>query len=262
MQKIKTIIQSFVYALIFVVGIGYAVAWTGPQNTPPNCVSGQPGCDAPINVSSVLQAKAGALHLGSSNPAVSFRTLAGQSAFGTAASIPATLRALFSGNVGAAKYCDEAGNNCYTSNEMYQNGSTGGGSTSAIPTGAIVAFASTSCPSGWTAATGGTRPDLRGRNIIGAYSAYPAFSVGGAASVKLSTANLAPHEHLINGKIVHNSGQNIGKTTGNDDTRGAMNSEPQIYDANGTLIVQANGAGQTNVAVMDPYVALLYCQKD
>lgn len=36
-----------------------ALAWTGPQNSPPSCVSGQPGCDPLINVGSALQVKNG-----------------------------------------------------------------------------------------------------------------------------------------------------------------------------------------------------------
>lgn len=37
------------------------VAWTGPQNSPPICVSGQPGCDPPINVGTTAQIKNGAI---------------------------------------------------------------------------------------------------------------------------------------------------------------------------------------------------------
>jgi hypothetical protein len=41
----------------------FAFAWTGPQNTPPNCVSGQTGCDAPINVGTTAQFKNGNIGL-------------------------------------------------------------------------------------------------------------------------------------------------------------------------------------------------------
>lgn len=42
-----------------------AFAWTGPQNTPPNCVAGQTGCDAPINVGTGSQVKNGNLSVNS-----------------------------------------------------------------------------------------------------------------------------------------------------------------------------------------------------
>lgn len=52
------------FFLCFAAGY-YALAWSQPQNTPPNCVSGQPGCDAPIHVGSANQVKTGGLTLNS-----------------------------------------------------------------------------------------------------------------------------------------------------------------------------------------------------
>jgi hypothetical protein len=58
---------SFSRSTILIAGIviaGFATAvgaWTGPQNTPPTCVSGQAGCDAPLNVGTGSQVKNGAL---------------------------------------------------------------------------------------------------------------------------------------------------------------------------------------------------------
>ncbi len=47
---------------VLLAGLGTAVyAWTGPQNTPPNCVAGQAGCDAPLNAGSGSQVKNGNL---------------------------------------------------------------------------------------------------------------------------------------------------------------------------------------------------------
>lgn len=47
---------------IILAGLGTAVyAWTGPQNSPPACVAGQAGCDAPINVGTGSQVKNGNL---------------------------------------------------------------------------------------------------------------------------------------------------------------------------------------------------------
>lgn len=41
-------------------------AWTAPLNGPPTCTSGNPGCDAPINVSSTAQTKSGSLTVSTS----------------------------------------------------------------------------------------------------------------------------------------------------------------------------------------------------
>src|SRR3990170_5985616 len=55
---------------LFSAGILYA--WSGPPSgTSPNCPTGQPGCDAPINVSNTFQSKDGNLMV---NAAGSFAT--------------------------------------------------------------------------------------------------------------------------------------------------------------------------------------------
>jgi hypothetical protein len=44
--------------LVLGLGIGFAHAdWTAPLHTPPTCNAGEPGCDAPINVSTTGQTK-------------------------------------------------------------------------------------------------------------------------------------------------------------------------------------------------------------
>ena len=60
--SIKTLstIKVVVLALVLGLGISYAQAvWTGPLASPPNCTAGNPGCDAPINVSATAQTKTG-----------------------------------------------------------------------------------------------------------------------------------------------------------------------------------------------------------
>jgi hypothetical protein len=49
---------------------GVALAWTGPLSSPPNCASGNPGCDAPLNVSSTGQTKSGTLYVNASGNAL------------------------------------------------------------------------------------------------------------------------------------------------------------------------------------------------
>ena len=65
-QKIKTTLFQalpvIVIATLLVVAIIYA--WTEPSQAPPGCPAGQPGCDAPINVSATNQYKTGGLGVG------------------------------------------------------------------------------------------------------------------------------------------------------------------------------------------------------
>lgn len=63
-KNISQNIKAIILGLIFVGGLGYASAnWTAPLSAPTICVSGNPGCDAPINVSGKLQQKNGSLGL-------------------------------------------------------------------------------------------------------------------------------------------------------------------------------------------------------
>ncbi len=62
--KIIQNIKIITLGLIVVVGAGYVSAFTAPLDSPPNCPSGQPGCDAPINVGSLPQTKGGPLTVG------------------------------------------------------------------------------------------------------------------------------------------------------------------------------------------------------
>jgi hypothetical protein len=64
----RTSIRSLLsHTTALIIGVALAgaativLAWTGPQNTPPNCITGQPGCDAPLNVGTSSQVKNGNL---------------------------------------------------------------------------------------------------------------------------------------------------------------------------------------------------------
>lgn len=60
LQSIKII----VLALLIAVGTSYLSAdWTAPESTPPVCIAGDPGCDAPINVGNFSQVKQGNLNI-------------------------------------------------------------------------------------------------------------------------------------------------------------------------------------------------------
>jgi len=58
-QTAKIIITGLVIGL----GVNFLFAYTGPISSPPDCISGNPGCDAPINVGPLSQLKSGPLSL-------------------------------------------------------------------------------------------------------------------------------------------------------------------------------------------------------
>jgi hypothetical protein len=57
----KPFLYSFAIALGLVCASTVFAQWSAPLNGPPTCISGNPGCDAPLNVSSTGQTKAGNL---------------------------------------------------------------------------------------------------------------------------------------------------------------------------------------------------------
>ncbi len=66
-QKIFSIAQVAVLALIIAVGVSYTHAWTAPPGAPTACPAGYAGCDAPLNTGPTAQSKAGSLSLNSSS---------------------------------------------------------------------------------------------------------------------------------------------------------------------------------------------------
>lgn len=71
----------------------------------------------------------------------------------------------------------------------------GGGS---VPPGVICMWSgsSTAIPTGWALCDGtNNTPDLRGRFVVGAGSAYKAGDTGGAESVTLTTSQMPSHSH-------------------------------------------------------------------
>ena len=68
LKKLIYTLQVVFVALVLSIGVQYAfAAWSGPQNDPPNCISGQAGCDAPIHAGSENQVKPGGLSLNTLN---------------------------------------------------------------------------------------------------------------------------------------------------------------------------------------------------
>ncbi|MES3031798.1 MAG: hypothetical protein V4699_00975 [Patescibacteria group bacterium] len=66
MQKNLSTIKSLIIVFTLTIGLSYVFAFTGPLHTAPTCLTGEPGCDAPINVSATAQSKNSALGLGKS----------------------------------------------------------------------------------------------------------------------------------------------------------------------------------------------------
>jgi len=54
---------ALILSFIFTAGLARA-DWAAPTSDPPNCPTGQPGCDIPLNVSNTNQTKAGGLIVG------------------------------------------------------------------------------------------------------------------------------------------------------------------------------------------------------
>src|SRR5581483_5982782 len=66
-MNLQRYIKPFVYAFVIMLGMfgaSLVIAWTGPTQTAPNCTSGNPGCDAPLNISGSNQIKTGTITAG------------------------------------------------------------------------------------------------------------------------------------------------------------------------------------------------------
>lgn len=96
-SEIKKILGKIVFLVVgvFIVSSIAAYAdWAPPVKDPPVCVTGQAGCDPPVNVSSNFQDKSGGLWVGSSAASGTFLSR------GTFESWSATYLATTGGNVG------------------------------------------------------------------------------------------------------------------------------------------------------------------
>ena len=232
-MNIKKIISSVgIGAGAIVIGLGMQIAladWTHPHSTPPTCITDpanpnyDPGCLAPINVGDSTQSKTGLLGLAKFlfNPTATPNITVGS-----------VLTAMdTSGTVGWSS-----------------SGGGGGG----IPTGAIMAFALSSCPSGWNPYTAAA-----GRTIIGSGSATASTSVralgsiGGAETHKL-TANEMPAVSITLSLPIGGSAQ--ANLAGHGSGPEVTNTSYATYYSNSI------GGGQAH-SIMQPFIAELYCVK-
>lgn len=133
-----------------------------------------------------------------------------------------------------------------------------------IPKGAIMAFNLSFCPEWWSRFT-----EADGRFIMGSSSKGER---GGSSSITLSTDQLPPHRHYIAGGF-HIETKNRSKndqngtissysTTKYDDKndRYALRTTQKPGEANEGL---TSTVGKWNpINIQNPYIKLLYCQKD
>ena len=133
-----------------------------------------------------------------------------------------------------------------------------------IPKGAIMAFNLSFCPEWWSRFT-----EADGRFIMGSSSKGER---GGSSSITLSTDQLPPHRHYIAGGF-HIGTKNRSKndqngtissysTTKYDDKndRYALRTTQKLGEANEGL---TSTVGKWNpINIQNPYIKLLYCQKD
>src|SRR3989338_2497324 len=61
MNSLKPLLFGLVLGLTLAAGLTVYATWSPPTAAPPGCTAGNPGCDAPINVGSEEQRKAGSL---------------------------------------------------------------------------------------------------------------------------------------------------------------------------------------------------------
>lgn len=122
-----------------------------------------------------------------------------------------------------------------------------------VPTGAVVPFNLSACPTGWTAYA-----PLVGRVPLGVAVGATTGTAGGGSTVTLATGNLPPHSHAVAGNYVEwgpvdglhflqGPGGFYGiavspPVVGNNDSAGSMKSTPITLPP-------------------PPNVGLLYCQK-
>jgi len=273
MKKTGDILRIGILSLIISIGGSYALAeWTAPTSAPP-------GGNTPpsVNVGATTQVKNGNFGLGTGYTFWATKATLGTLQLGSKWSISANgdiyandswIRlmnsagtALYGGfaandlwannTMSAAQYCF-SGTNCISSWPPGPAGPAGpqgpagpAGAAGAAPAGAVVAFASASCPAGWSAATW-----ANGRQIIGTSASYALWATGGEASHTLSVNEIPSHSHQYNISI------NQGGWAGLPPT---ANNKAANENSNRTTYATGGGAAHN---VMDPYIALKYCIKN
>jgi len=122
------------------------------------------------------------------------------------------------------------------------------GSGSGVSVGAIIAFNSATCPTGWILADGtsGT-PNLTNRFIFGAGGGYTVGSTGGEINHTLTIAEMPAHTHTVAVQTTWSGG-------------GSAAIQGSGYAANWNPASASNGSNAPHNN-MPPYYVLIYCVK-
>ena len=203
--KTLSTLKVIILALVLGLGISYAQAvWTGPLASPPNCTAGNPGCDAPINVSATAQTKTGDFTAGGLT--LSKYPSGGPNSFISPSGTSTKALHLTSGYAGFTDinnlwrwYVLENGDTNQpgkaNASDFCINGGGCLGAGAGIPVGGIIMWSGSTAniPSGWKLCNGNNgTPNLSGRFIVGAAgSTYVVGASGGSA-----TASLVDHRHI------------------------------------------------------------------
>ncbi len=240
-------IQIVLLALVLTLSISNAFAWSGPTAPPPGG-----NVLPPVNTSDVTQLIPGQLTVGGfrsiAMPFYASPYRASWFSSSTRASWPpTTLTLAINGNTGASRYCDDNAQNCKTILDMAIDGPAGlaglPGETT-VPSGAVVPFSTSVCPSGWTRFS-----PADGRYVVG-------LNNGGRLGLQIGD-NLSEGENRPTGAHTHTytywritasyTGEKTSKIAG---SQMAVDSTPKTDNA--------TGRAGTNA----PYVQMLYCEKN
>lgn len=263
----KEIIDWMKIALLtFMLGTGVStlLAWVGPPGIPNienNCPSGATGCDKPVHIGSYGQIKDGGLILGESlsTDSLGFAVAGGKAGIGTTE--PTQMLDVVGYSKSRTGFC--IGDACIT-----QWPTNSGGVVINAPSGAVMSFNLSSCPSGWSPFTDGA-----GRVILGvgnsntgsgstASTNHTLGQKGGQEAIVQEASQLPPHNHAATGNypIWVNY---LGKQQKNFCTNQSCVSSNSIITTGDFFTPTVNNnLGGSPMNITDPYVTLLYCSKD
>ncbi|MFO0718556.1 MAG: hypothetical protein U0522_00795 [Candidatus Paceibacterota bacterium] len=269
----KEIIDWMKIALLtFMLGTGVStlLAWVGPPGIPNienNCPSGATGCDKPVHIGSYGQIKDGGLILGESlsTDSLGFAVAGGKAGIGTTE--PTQMLDVVGYSKSRTGFC--INDSCITSFSW----ATGGDNVVELPSGTVLPFNLSSCPSGWSPFTDGA-----GRVILGvgnsntgsgstASTNHTLGQKGGQEAIVQDESQVAVHSHSFNGGGSSGWLRPIGVPSINSCQQGSNNCSggnfKNAYNNQGTVWLQPIGSDSPlPMNIMDPYVTLLYCSKN
>ncbi|MFO0718554.1 MAG: hypothetical protein U0522_00785 [Candidatus Paceibacterota bacterium] len=266
MNNKKEIIKNIKIVLltcVFYFGSVTVFGWSAPSSPPPDCANNfTPGCRPPINLGTVGQIKQGGLTVGAAvlQDDLGFSAYAGKVGIGTDA--PTQMLDVVGYSKSRTGFC--IGDACIT-----QWPTNSGGVVINAPSGAVMSFNLSSCPSGWSPFTDGA-----GRVILGvgnsntgsgstASTNHTLGQKGGQEAIVQTLEQMASHNHTINnnGNYLVNAFGNTGK---NYCSGGTCQQNVDIpWDNPNTSSPSIGATGNAEAMnMLNPYIALLYCVKN